>query len=146
MEEIDGNNLMVPISRGGHSDDNYQDSAIFMATFFSEILRGFARNLWGTMTAASFIDVLRLLIRRLTPTTACGSPSPPTHLSRFCASEGRKHETRAATAFMGKARDPKSPPFWPKGVIGESPGNKFKKKRKCCVIPALEGEASMRPK
>ena len=31
----------------------------------------------GAMTAASFIDVLRLLIRRLTPTTACGSPSPP---------------------------------------------------------------------
>ena len=31
----------------------------------------------GAMTAASFIDVLRLLIRRLTPTAACGSPSPP---------------------------------------------------------------------
>ena len=29
------------------------------------------------MTASSFIDALRLLIRRLTPTTACGSPSPP---------------------------------------------------------------------
>ena len=35
--------------------------------------RGFARNFWVLWPPFLFINVLRLLIRRLTPTTACTS-------------------------------------------------------------------------
>ena len=72
------------------------------------------------------INVLRLLIRRLTPTTTCGSPSPPA--PRFC-SEGRKRLTsphwqgvaRAKRAqrplLRGESSGPQITPVWPKGGL-----------------------------
>ena len=73
------------------------------------------------------INVLRLLIRRLTPTTTCGSPSPLA--PRFYASEGRKRLTsphwqgvaRAKRAqrplLRGESSGPQITPVWPKGGL-----------------------------
>ena len=74
-----------------------------MATFFRNTVAS-----PGTVGCrGSFIDLLRLLIRQLTPTTACGSPSPPA-FHDFVHQRGKRaspsctgRESRAATAFTG---------------------------------------------
>ena len=84
----------------------------------------------GCMTAASFIHVLRLLIRSLTLPAACGSPSHPRTFHDFVHQRGesasplctgRESHARSGRFYGGKARGPNH-------VIDESPDNKAREK------------------
>ena len=83
-----------------------------MATFFRNTVA--SPGTFGCR--GSFIDLLRLLIRQLTPTTACGSPSPPAfhdfvhqrgeRASPSCTGrESRARSARSDRFYGGKARD-----------------------------------------